>query len=101
MPALTPAVFHILLALVAGERHGYGIGKEVFRQTDGTVRMGPGTIYGTLQRLLDQDPPLDLWLILDEGAIRRNMTVPAESSTLTPRSRLQRRPGVHAAALPA
>jgi len=53
MPALTPAVFHVLLALAGGERHGYGILKEVLRQTDNTVRLGPGTIYGTLQRLME------------------------------------------------
>ncbi len=51
---LTPAVFHILLALAGGKLHGYAIAKEVSRQTDGAVRMGPGTLYGTLQRLLDQ-----------------------------------------------
>jgi DNA-binding PadR family transcriptional regulator len=54
MTPLTPAVFHILLALAGGKRHGYAISKEVSRQTDGQVRMGPGTLYGTLQRLLDQ-----------------------------------------------
>ena len=54
MPPLTPAVFHILLALAGGKRHGYAISKEVQRHTDGQVRMGPGTLYGTLQRLLDQ-----------------------------------------------
>jgi DNA-binding PadR family transcriptional regulator len=53
MAALTPAVFHILLSLSGGERHGYGILKDVLRQTDGAVRLGPGTIYGTLQRLMD------------------------------------------------
>jgi DNA-binding PadR family transcriptional regulator len=53
MPALTPAVFHILLALAGGDRHGYGILKDVRRQTDDTVRLGPGTIYGTLQRLME------------------------------------------------
>jgi DNA-binding PadR family transcriptional regulator len=53
MPALTPAVFHILLSLAGGERHGYGILKDVLRQTDDTVRLGPGTIYGTLQRLME------------------------------------------------
>jgi DNA-binding PadR family transcriptional regulator len=53
MAALTPAVFHILLALAGGDRHGYGILKEVLRQTDDEVRLGPGTIYGTLQRLMD------------------------------------------------
>jgi len=51
--ALTPAVFHILLALAAGERHGYGVMKDVLRQSDGAVRLGAGTIYGTLQRLIE------------------------------------------------
>lgn len=50
---LTPAVFHILLALAGGRRHGYAISKDILRQTDGQVQMGPGTLYGTLQRLLD------------------------------------------------
>jgi DNA-binding PadR family transcriptional regulator len=53
MPALTAAVCHILLALAGAERHGYGILKDVLRQTDGAVRLGPGTIYGTLQRLME------------------------------------------------
>ena len=53
MTALTPAVFHIMLALAGSERHGYGIHTEVLRQTDGAVRLGPGTIYGTLQRLME------------------------------------------------
>jgi DNA-binding PadR family transcriptional regulator len=49
---LTPAVFHILLALATGERHGYGIMQEVAEITDGTLRLGPGTLYGTLKRLV-------------------------------------------------
>jgi DNA-binding PadR family transcriptional regulator len=53
MAALTPAVFHILLALAQGERHGYGILKDILEQTDGDVRLGPGTLYGTLQRLME------------------------------------------------
>jgi DNA-binding PadR family transcriptional regulator len=52
MGPLTPAVFHVLLALAGAERHGYGILKEVLRQTGGDVRLGPGTLYGTLQRLM-------------------------------------------------
>jgi DNA-binding PadR family transcriptional regulator len=51
---LTPAVFHVLLALAEGKLHGYAIAKTVTQQTEGEVRMGPGTLYGTLQRLLDQ-----------------------------------------------
>jgi len=50
---LTPAVFHILLALADGDRHGYAIAREVAERTDRTVRLGPGTLYGTLTRLLD------------------------------------------------
>jgi len=49
---LTPVVLHILLALSAGERHGYAIAQEVEAITDGQVRMGPGTLYGSIQRML-------------------------------------------------
>ena len=52
-PPLTPAVFHILLALSNGERHGYGIMKQVEADTQGKVTMGPGTLYGSLKRMLD------------------------------------------------
>ena len=50
---LTPATFQILMALVGGERHGYAIMREVAERSDGTVRLGPGTLYGTLKRLLE------------------------------------------------
>src|SRR5215468_5825566 len=53
MLPLTPAVFHILLALADSEKHGYGIMQEVARITDGTMRMGPGTLYGTIKRMLE------------------------------------------------
>lgn len=49
---LTPAVFHILLALADQERHGYGIMQEVEVITHRQVRMGPGTLYGTIKRML-------------------------------------------------
>lgn len=49
---LSPAIHHILLALVDEERHGYGIMLEVTRLTGGATKMGPGTLYGTLKRLL-------------------------------------------------
>ena len=52
-PPLTPAVFHILLALSSGERHGYGIMKQVDADTQGKVSMGNGTLYGSLKRMLD------------------------------------------------
>ena len=49
---LTPATFHILLALVGTNRHGYGIMREVEERTEGSLRLGPGTLYGSLKRLL-------------------------------------------------
>jgi len=53
MEPLTPAVFHILLSLVDGEKHGYGIMQEVATRTGKTLIMGPGTLYGTLKRMLE------------------------------------------------
>ena len=50
---LTPAVFHVLLALADGERHGYAIMQEVAASTGGQIKMGPGTLYGTIKRLLE------------------------------------------------
>lgn len=49
---LTPAIAHILLALADEDRHGYAIMQEVARLTDGGTRMGPGTLYGTIKRLV-------------------------------------------------
>ena len=53
MLPLTPAVFHILLALADGEKHGYGIMKEVAQRAEGSMRMGPGTLYGSIGRMLE------------------------------------------------
>jgi DNA-binding PadR family transcriptional regulator len=52
MLPLTPAVFNILLALADGEKHGYAIMLEVEQNTDGEVKMGPGTLYGSIKRML-------------------------------------------------
>ncbi len=49
---LTPAVFHILLALSDQERHGLGVMADVEERTGGAVRLGPGTLYGTIQRMV-------------------------------------------------
>jgi DNA-binding PadR family transcriptional regulator len=49
---LSAAVFHILLALAAGKQHGYAIMKQVNRDAGGAVRMGNGTLYGSLKRML-------------------------------------------------
>ena len=48
---LTPAVFHILLALSDGEKHGYAIMRVVKETTDGDMVLGPGTLYGAIKRL--------------------------------------------------
>jgi DNA-binding PadR family transcriptional regulator len=53
MAPLTPAVIHVLLALAGGEQHGYAILKDVARQTQDRLHLGPGTIYSTLQRLME------------------------------------------------
>ena len=66
---LTPAVFSILFALADGEKHGYEIMKRVKSDTHGAVRMGTGTLYGSIKRMLAEglieeagdrpDPALD------------------------------------------
>src|SRR5215831_10000638 len=90
---LTPPVFHILLALSDGERHGYGIMREVAAHTNGGLQLGPGTLYGCLKRMLGArlveesderpDPALDderrrYYRITDFGA----RTVRAEAQRL-------------------
>ena len=50
--AVTPAIFQILLALVPGKAHGYGIMQDVARLSDGETRLGPGTLYRSIQRML-------------------------------------------------
>jgi DNA-binding PadR family transcriptional regulator len=50
---LSSATLHILLALAGGNLHGYGIIKEVTRNSDGHYRLGPGTLYDNLKKLMD------------------------------------------------
>ncbi len=57
---MTPAVLHILLSLAAEDRHGLGIAADVKEFTDGRLVLGPGTLYGTIKRLLDADMVEDL-----------------------------------------
>ena len=77
---LSMSAFHILVALADGERHGYGITKEIEEATDGAVRLGPGTLYRMLRQLLD-----DGWIVeidrVDEEDPRRRYY------RLTPRGR--------------
>ena len=66
---LTQSEFHILLSLAATPRHGYGMMKDVEDRTEGQVRLGPGTLYGSIRRLVERgwieeagdrpDPELD------------------------------------------
>ena len=66
---LTPAGFHILLALADGVKHGYAVMQEVAKRSQGKVRLGPGTLYGSIKRMLSEglieesderpDPKLD------------------------------------------
>jgi DNA-binding PadR family transcriptional regulator len=51
---LSPATLHILLSLAAEDRHGYGIMQEVTRQSEGKYKLGPGTLYDNLQKLMNQ-----------------------------------------------
>jgi DNA-binding PadR family transcriptional regulator len=52
---LSPAVLHILLALSGEDRHGYAIMQEIARQTEGRYKLGPGTLYDNLEKLLEKD----------------------------------------------
>jgi|SRR5579859_1000749 len=52
---LSPAVLHILLALSGDDRHGYGIMQEIARQSAGRYKLGPGTLYDNLEKLLEND----------------------------------------------
>src|SRR5712672_630715 len=51
---LSPATLHILLSLAGEDLHGYGIMQEIARQSEGRYKLGPGTLYDNLQRLLDE-----------------------------------------------
>jgi len=82
---LTPAVLHILLALSSGERHGYGIMKQVEAESQGKVKMGPGTLYGSIGRMVEAgliresdkkvDPEMD-----DERRVYYKITGPGRAT---------------------
>jgi DNA-binding PadR family transcriptional regulator len=73
---LTPVALNILLALADEERHGYGIGVEVRKRTGGKMRLGPGTLYGSLKRMVDGG-------IVEE--VEESETLPEEESDGAPR----------------
>ncbi len=66
---LSPAALHILLALVSEDRHGYAIMQEVARQSSNRYKLGPGTLYDNLEKLLNQG-------IVEESARRSSADDP-------------------------
>jgi DNA-binding PadR family transcriptional regulator len=68
---LTPAAFHVLLALADGPKHGYLILKEVEERTEGAVRLSTGTLYGLIKRFLDDELIVELAAEIDGQDRRR------------------------------
>lgn len=59
---LPPAMFHIMLVLAAGDSHGYGIMQTVAERTQGAVKLGPGTLYGAIKKMLESG-----WIVETEA----------------------------------
>src|SRR5688572_11247629 len=68
---LTPAAFHVLLALADGPKHGYLILKDVEQRTGGDVRLSTGTLYGLIKRFLDDELIIELAPAADDDDRRR------------------------------
>ena len=68
---LAPAMLHILLALAGESLHGYGIMQEVLRQTESRYKLGPGTLYDNLQRLMRQELVEEVSALPEEEKSRR------------------------------
>src|SRR5580704_3958203 len=69
---LSPATLHILLALAGGDMHGYAIMQDVLRQSEGRYKLGPGTLYDNLQKLVKQGMVKELGAkAADEDSRRR------------------------------
>jgi DNA-binding PadR family transcriptional regulator len=86
MPAGRPlplAIFHILVSIADQERHGYAIMQDVHARTDGQLRLGPGTLYGSIKRLLHDG----LIEELDERPDPENDDVRRRYYRITPRGR--------------
>lgn len=73
---LTAAVFHVLLALSDGPLHGYGVMRRV--EDESGIRMGPGTVYGTIQRLEDRGLVQDMGEDQEDSRRRRRFGLSAE-----------------------
>jgi DNA-binding PadR family transcriptional regulator len=68
---LTPAAFHVLLALADGPKHGYAILKDVEERTAGQVRLSTGTLYGLIRRFLDEELIVELAPAAEDDERRR------------------------------
>jgi DNA-binding PadR family transcriptional regulator len=79
---LGASMFYILLALAGGDRHGYGVIKEVEVQTGGTVKLGPGTLYRLIKQLL-----ADGWIAETDGEPSVDDDERRRYYRLTPRGR--------------
>lgn len=91
---LPPASLHVVLALLDGELHGYALMTRVAELSDGAVRMGPGTVYGTINRLLADgliDESTDQ-AVRDDGERRRyyRLTARGRAVAVEEAARLQR-----------
>ena len=90
---LPSASLHLVLALLDGELHGYALMSRVAELSDGTVRMGPGTLYGTLGRLVDDGLIVETTdrVARDEGERRRyyELTPTGRTVALDELARLQ------------
>jgi len=87
---LSPATLHILLALAGGDLHGYGILQEVARHSEGHYKLGPGTMYDNLKKLMDANLVADAAAI--EGDDRRfyTLTPDGRAALAAETDRLQR-----------
>ncbi len=85
---LTPSVFAILLALAEGDKHGYAIMKEAHTPQGGGVPMGPGTLYGTIDRLMRDGLVEETGMTDDERRRYYRLTVNGRSALASEAIRL-------------
>lgn len=90
--AFSPQVFHILLALADGPVHGYAVMQSVEQETDGAIRLGPGTLYGAIRRLrsdgLIEETRAQAWA--EEGRRYYRLTARGRSALRREAARLER-----------
>jgi DNA-binding PadR family transcriptional regulator len=87
---LSPATLHILLALAGGDLHGYGIIQEVARHSEGHYRLGPGTLYDNLKKLIEAGLVADAPKSIEEEERRfYTLTMDGRSALSVETDRLQ------------